>query len=47
VHLQIITSELGALNVPATILRTHQLPDGQFEIGARFKMPASAAVQVF
>lgn len=45
VHLQIITTELGVLNVPASILRTHTLPDGQVEIGARFKMPASAAGQ--
>lgn len=44
VLLQVITSELGALSVPAAILRTQPLTDGQYEVGARFKMPMSAAI---
>lgn len=44
VQLQVITQELGALSVPATILRTQALDDGQFEVGARFKMPMSAQI---
>lgn len=44
VQLQVITSELGALSVPATVLRTQALNDGQYEVGARFKMPALAAI---
>ncbi|HMP03803.1 MAG TPA: PilZ domain-containing protein, partial [Gemmatales bacterium] len=40
IYVQVMTSELGAITVPATVLRTHPLSDGQFEVGARFVLPS-------
>lgn len=41
VFIQVMTVEMGAISVPATILRTHPLPDGQYEVGARFLLPST------
>ena len=42
VEVQVQTSELGVLAVPAVILRTTQLAEDQFEIGARFNLNPKA-----
>lgn len=43
IFVQVMTTELGAISVPATVLRTHPLPEGQYEIGARFHLPSTVA----
>jgi hypothetical protein len=39
IEIQVQTRELGLLTVPATILRTTQMVEEQFEVGARFSIP--------
>jgi serine/threonine protein kinase len=42
IEIQVQTKELGMLEVPAIVLRTTQLADDQFEIGARFNLTPNA-----
>lgn len=44
VLIQVHTTELGKLSVPATIIRSAMTADGTYEIGARFKLPPTAPV---
>jgi hypothetical protein len=44
VQIQVHTPELGRLMIPATILRTQLLPDGHYEIGARFAVAPTSAL---